>query len=220
MKTYTTEQKTEIREYESKYGTMNTVRKYIISKCTLHRWKNPGLNSKYCKTRYWKDPERSKNYRKKYYEANKEEIIKKGVEYKKAHPEVRQRWYNKHIEERRAYMRDYLREKYATDMQYRMSKILRRRIHHALNRTNKSAKTEELLGCTIKEFVDHIESQFKDGMSWECISEIHIDHIRPCASFDLTDPDQQKECFNYKNLQPLWAYDNMSKGVSYENIKN
>ena len=44
--------------------------------------------------------------------------------------------------------------------------------------------------------------------------EIHIDHIKPCASFDLTDPAQQKECFNYKNLQPLWAFDNISKGAT------
>ena len=57
-----------------------------------------------------------------------------------------------------------------------------------------------------------IESQFVDGMSWDNHGEWHIDHIRPCASFDLTDPEQQKECFNYKNLQPLWAKDNLSKG--------
>lgn len=41
----------------------------------------------------------------------------------------------------------------------------------------------------------------------------HIDHIKPCASFDLSDPDQQKACFHYSNLQPLWAFDNLSKGA-------
>ena len=43
----------------------------------------------------------------------------------------------------------------------------------------------------------------------------HIDHIRPCASFDLTDLEQQKECFNYSNLQPLWSEDNLIKGDRY-----
>ncbi|NBT08982.1 MAG: hypothetical protein EBS98_09300, partial [Chitinophagia bacterium] len=40
----------------------------------------------------------------------------------------------------------------------------------------------------------------------------HLDHIQPCASFDLTDPSQQKKCFHYSNIQPLWAKDNWSKG--------
>lgn len=46
--------------------------------------------------------------------------------------------------------------------------------------------------------------------------EWHIDHIKPCASFDLTDPEEQKECFHYTNLQPLWAKDNLNKGAKYD----
>ncbi len=58
-------------------------------------------------------------------------------------------------------------------------------------------------------------------MSWENygkgdngrgMQEWHIDHIKPCASFDLSKPEQQKLCFNYTNLQPLWAEENMKKG--------
>ena len=44
----------------------------------------------------------------------------------------------------------------------------------------------------------------------------HIDHIRPCASFDLADLEQQRQCFHYTNLQPLWAADNIRKGAKYE----
>ncbi len=51
-------------------------------------------------------------------------------------------------------------------------------------------------------------------MSLDNYGELHVDHIKPCASFDLSDPEQQRLCFNYKNLQPLWAADNLSKADS------
>ena len=48
----------------------------------------------------------------------------------------------------------------------------------------------------------------------------HIDHIRPCSSFDLTDLEQQKQCFHYTNLQPLWWFDNIKKSSFYEGVKH
>ena len=52
-------------------------------------------------------------------------------------------------------------------------------------------------------------------MTRENHGECHYDHMRPCASFDLTDPEQQKQCFHYTNLQPLWAKDNPSKSDNW-----
>ncbi len=52
-------------------------------------------------------------------------------------------------------------------------------------------------------------------MNWDNRRTWHIDHIRPCASFDLTDPEQQKVCFNFRNLQPLFAIDNLKKGAKF-----
>lgn len=68
-----------------------------------------------------------------------------------------------------------------------------------------------LLGCTGEEFKHHLESKFQPGMSWENMSGWHIDHIRPCVSFDLTDLEEQKRCFHFSNLQPLWALENQKK---------
>lgn len=44
-------------------------------------------------------------------------------------------------------------------------------------------------------------------MTWENHKHCgwHLDHIIPCSSFDLSDPEQQNKCFHYTNLQPLWA---------------
>jgi len=83
----------------------------------------------------------------------------------------------------------------------------------------KHFKTIELIGCSVDFLKDYLESQFKDGMSWDNYGNPngdhtncwHIDHIIPCSSFVLTDPEQQKKCFHYTNLQPLWAKDNIRK---------
>jgi len=102
--------------------------------------------------------------------------------------------------------------------QYKVLSNLRRRINHVIDGRNKSKKSEELLGCSIENFIKHIESQFKDGMTWENYGRNgwHIDHIVPCNLFDLTQEYQQKSCFNYQNMQPLWEHDNISKSDKLE----
>jgi DNA/RNA endonuclease G (NUC1) len=48
-------------------------------------------------------------------------------------------------------------------------------------------------------------------MTWENYGKWHIDHIKPCANFNLSNDDEQKLCFHYTNMQPLWAIDNQRK---------
>jgi len=64
----------------------------------------------------------------------------------------------------------------------------------------------------------HIESQFDNKMTWQNHSfrGWHIDHIKPCASFDLTKPEEQKKCFHYTNLRPLWSSENSHKHSYYD----
>jgi len=112
-------------------------------------------------------------------------------------------------------LRKYHAIRSKSDPEYVMKRRLRSRIRHALNGSVKSASTAELTGCTWDFLMKHIESQFVDGMSWENRSEWHIDHIRPCVTFDLLDEAEQRKCFHYSNLQPLWAADNLSKGAKY-----
>ena len=106
-----------------------------------------------------------------------------------------------------------MRNRYASDIQYRVTSALRLRVLQAIKKCGvaKSAFTQELLGCTYEEARQHLALQFQPGMSWENHGEWEIDHIRPCASFDLADPAQQRECFNYTNLQPLWRRENRQK---------
>lgn len=71
-----------------------------------------------------------------------------------------------------------------------------------------------LLGCGVDDFITYLESLFLSGMTWGNYGKNgwEIDHVIPCAHFDLTDLDQQKKCFHFTNLQPMWAFDNRSKG--------
>jgi hypothetical protein len=93
----------------------------------------------------------------------------------------------------------------------------RSRLRKAIKQVKKSDKTMNLIGCSAIELKDYLESLFTDGMNWDNYGYRgwHVDHIRPCASFDLSDPEQQEECFHYTNLQPLWAKDNYAKGSHY-----
>jgi hypothetical protein len=96
----------------------------------------------------------------------------------------------------------------------RLKDQLRRRVLLALDRAKatKAERTFELIGCTPQFLKEHLEKQFRQGMSWANRHLWHIDHKQPCAAFDLTDPKQQMACFHYTNLQPLWAMENIKKG--------
>ncbi len=74
----------------------------------------------------------------------------------------------------------------------------------------------ELVGCAPSECREHIEKQFKPGMHWSNRGLWHIDHRRPCASFNLTNPDEQKQCFHFSNLQPLWKTENQIKHAKWK----
>lgn len=145
----------------------------------------------------------------------------------------RKAYYLKHQEKARAYSnawskanryfvnvtrRKYRKRLFATSPSVVLEHLLRRRVTRACQQhgTKKAHKTETLIGCTREFLMQHIQSQFKPGMAWNNRGLWHIDHIGPCASFDLTDPAQQRECFHYTNLQPLWASDNIRKSDKWE----
>lgn len=102
-----------------------------------------------------------------------------------------------------------------TNVRWNLTTRLRKRLDAALKaaKCSKSQSVISLIGCTPEFLIQHLEDQFIGGMSWDNRSEWHIDHIRPCASFNLSDAAQQQACFHYTNLQPLWAKDNRTKNA-------
>jgi len=152
----------------------------------------------------------ARNKRKReYYQENKESILLKN----KLYMENNRPEYNK-------MSRNWKRKRLQFDLGFRILNNLRVRIKEAIHNSKKSARTRVLVGCSITYLRNYLESQFDDEMSWANYGKFgwHIDHIKPCVSFDLRKEEEQRECFNYTNLQPLWAKDNLRKGSKIEAV--
>lgn len=115
-------------------------------------------------------------------------------------------------EDQRIKRNEYLKKKRKEDPQFTMKEAMHRMLNRTLNYKNKS--TSELLGYSKKDLQNHIESLFLDGMSWENRGDWHIDHIRPICSFPTGTPPDIINALD--NLQPLWWYDNLSKGDNHQ----
>lgn len=150
-----------------------------------------------------KNTDRYREHSKKYYQYNKETILERNrknyIKNKRRYSDRRNAW---------------AREKRKTDVNYRLKCILRTRLLRAVTQNHKQSSMIDLLGCTIDELKTHLENQFTEGMTWDNQGEWHIDHIKPCASFNLALLSEQQKCFHYSNLQPLWAKDNLEKADS------
>jgi len=103
----------------------------------------------------------------------------------------------KTLEEKRAWKRAYKKHRKATDVNYRVRVNLSKRLYYALGRNYvKSASTIQLLGCDVRFLKSHLEKKFLPTMTWDNYGTLwHIDHILPCASFDLSDHEQQNKVF-------------------------
>ena len=139
--------------------------------------------------KYPVDKEKNKIRQQRYRERNREKIRKRSLAYNK--------------------------KKIETDIQARLKWLFRGRITSGirLKLGTQAYRTMELLGCTTEIARKHLESQFKDDMNWKNHGKLwEIDHIIPISHFDLTDIEQAKKAFNYKNLQPLYWRENRVKG--------
>lgn len=181
----------------------------------LVKWKG------FCKKHYYDNynqinKERIKNGRKQYrilhlkeinektkiyYNQNKSDILFRNTQYRINNKDK---------------IQAHKRESRKNNIRYRLEVKLRngtkRRLKYYM--AHKSEKTIKLLGCDIITFINYIESKFEPGMNWNNwgAKGWHIDHIIPICNFDLTKKEKQEKCFNYTNLQPMWALDNYRKG--------
>ena len=165
----------------------------------------------------------------RYYHENKEAVK---ARTKMASPEVKARkrertkkWKEDNRARLTVYNRKWLAEHPQNKIQYRkaqkrtplspsrrLAHNLRHRLREFLKLSGK--RSSAFFGCTGEQLKKHIEAQFTKGMSWENYGQWHVDHIVPCAAFDLSDEAQAHICFNWQNLRPLCAKENIAKSHS------
>lgn len=166
---------------------------------------------------------------KRFYEKRKLERSKADPEklarVRRIRREASYRWRNKMKSDNPERYAEYVKsqsakekERRRSDPQRRIAGILRTQVYVAIRRKQmgfKSANTSKLSGCSIEEFMRHIETTWQPGMSWDNLGKgvgrWSLDHIKPCASFDLTVPEQQLVAFHFSNVRAMWFTENCSK---------
>lgn len=167
-----------------------------------------------------KNSDKIKEYSKKYREENRDKIKERNRYMPEKYEKHKERilksnkeWREKNIEHLRKYRRLYKTKRWREDENFRMKESIRHRIYIALSGIRKEKKTEELIGCTFSFLKEYLKERFQEEMTWENYNFYgwHVDHIIPCSTFDLRNEEEQKKCFHYTNLQPLWCGDNLRK---------
>lgn len=192
------EEKERIREYQKKYRAENKERLNAIG---IEYRKRPDVaerkrNAESSEVR----KAQKREYMKKKYKENKDKFLKRNILFRKKNPD---------------YAANRSRCLYRECPQHKMRLLLRNRLNLAIKNKSKKGSAVVMLGCTIAEFIEFIESKFTGCMTWDNWGKVwHLDHIIPLSSFDLSDETQLAIACNYTNMQPLFAIDNLKKGNS------
>lgn len=197
---------------QKEYYLLNSEQRKIYNK--KYRLENIEKIKKQRKIYQEKFPDKIKEQRKKSFIKNRDKILEIYQKNKDQIAKRRKELFEKNPEKYRSTRRIYAKKKRKT-LNVRLSENLRKRIVYALKASNrkKDERLQKLIGCNLIQLKKHLEKQFKPGMNWANYGYYgwHVDHIKPVSKYNLEDIDQQMECFNYKNLQPLWAKENFEK---------
>jgi len=202
-----------ISSVNKKTGTI--IRKSLCNDCDNQYWIEWRIKNR-DKVREYNQKPNSKRSREKYRNAHKTE----SRQYQIDHWDEIKAWnrvYSK-TPKMREYGRNYKKKKREADINFKIYCDLKRRTILAIKGyVQNNIDILNLLGCDINFLRAYLESKFTEKMTWENhgLKGWHIDHIIPCAYFDMGNLIQRGKCFHYTNLQPLWAKDNLSKGAKF-----
>lgn len=130
------------------------------------------------------------------------------IEYYRNNPNKRREYHTKNKDK----LNDYRKQKYQTDYSFRFVSLLRKRVNSCVRGKKQGLHTLDILGCSRIIFLIWIDSNFYGDISWLNYGTYwHIDHIKPCASFNFLQESHIKECFHWSNMRPCLATENLIK---------
>ena len=195
-------------------GYRNQCKACVSKRYKQWREKNIDKCKKYGRQQYEANKEKRKEYYQKWKAENREKTKEYGRKWRDKYPERHKQWCEANPEKRREMMRRSRKNKILAPKD-----ILNRRMKTAIKKSLKGNKNgrrwESLVGYTADALKKHIEKQFTEGMTWKKFlnGEIHLDHIIPKSAFNYETPEDIdfKKAWELKNLQPLWATENLKK---------
>lgn len=154
------------------------------------------------------------------HKAKKERLKETNPDYFKGHYKInresKREYLKRYNKENRNIINKRYKERYQSDPEFRITQTYRNRVRDAIKKGYKKGKSLDLLGTTIPELKTYLEEHFLPTMTWDNYGTLwHIDHIKPCSSFDLNNEGEQRKCFHYTNLQPLFAVTTIVDGIEY-----
>lgn len=177
----------------------------------------PLLKCNYQREYYLLHREKKLAAAKERHEQKKESINKYTREWRLAHPgygtECKDRWRAENPTKEKALKKRSHQNRSAVP-QYRVVNAISQNIRRYLHKGKENKSWRELVDFSPQELAAHLERQFSPGMSWENYGQWHIDHKIPVSVFNFSTPKDIdfKRCWSLKNLRPLWAKENISKG--------
>lgn len=170
------------------------------------RWRDKNIDIVRAKDRerYKKEKEKRKLYHKEYYKENKEEISSKAKIYWNNNKDKISKKHN-----------EYHKNRMKTDPKYKLDMYASYVLRDAITGRRLRTKWKTYFNYTIKELKDHLESKFKDGMTWENygLKGWVVDHTiaKKYFIYESVDNKSFTACWALSNLQPLWYRENLEK---------
>jgi hypothetical protein len=208
-------------EQKKKYAEY--MRKYMASHPEKREWRRNYLKKYYAKNKKklvakfkiyrLANTERKRLYDKEYNQKNHDKILERCKKYRIKNAIKRREYQHEYAKTHKPQRYLYLKKKWSIDPRYRLSRNVWSRIYRDLKNRKGGRGWEILVGYTLEDLMQHLESSFEKGMTWNNYGQWHLDHIIPISNFNYQHPEDLdfKKCWGLENLQPLWAKDNLMK---------